>query len=86
MDTVPQYGVYGGVLDDRHFHVVCVQSVIDEPEEHGHAMVDRAMLVLESIRDKKVEDVGRRKRQKERIEEIKNADFWGDMAMKSLLE
>jgi len=80
LSFVSRHGIYGTELDPFYFHEGCIYAVLDDPEFYGHRIVDRALWIF----DKKIQEGKEKKellsQQKLRIEEIKNADFWGQLS------
>lgn len=83
--STPRYGIYGETQNLLFFHTSCVDAALDDPEFFGHNTVDRALFITDQIKTLRKENRSKRDRQAKRIEDLKNDEFWGDLAMSSLL-
>ncbi len=81
LSSTPRHGIYGDEgMDPHYFHEECVYATLDDPEFYGHSTVDRALWIFDECIEQAREQEKKLSRRKERIEEIKNAEFWGRLS------
>ncbi len=66
---VKEYGIYGRADKWAHwyYHPSCVERVLCQPEKHGHVRVDKALGIMERVKQQ------RERKQKEDIDKIQTA-------------
>ncbi len=66
---VREYGIYGRADKWAHwyYHPSCVEAVLCRPEVHGHVRVDKALGIMERVKQQ------RERKQKEGIDKIQTA-------------
>jgi len=68
---VPDWGLYGGMEGSGdHYHDECVRQICADPEGAGHKLVDRAIDIMERVKELKEDQEKEDQERKEKIESL----------------
>jgi len=69
---VPDWGVYGRCLvsPGDYYHDECIRQICTDPEGAGHRLVDRAIDIMERVKELKEDQEKEDQERKEKIESL----------------
>ena len=76
MQSVHDYGIYGGMGKRIHFHPECLELAETYPEYFGHQMVDKALHIHE-LREQNINDTNKNipKNIKDKVDKLAQNNF-----------
>ena len=68
---IPDYGIYGGIEDNGdHYHDECIIQICADPEGAGHGLVDRAIDIMQRVKDYKKDKEDEQKRRENSLKSL----------------